>query len=151
MSTASVIYGVKEVPIPNLLPNKTYFFFSHTIKAQDYNMGLLDKLRENNIRMVDFECIREPKRADGKMCERLVAFGSYAGIAGAFDFLRGIGEYLLQKQIQTPFLIGSSYMYLDYESMKFALARLSDNIKAGGMARSLAPMVFAVTGTCRVA
>ena len=42
-------------------------------------------------------------------------------------------------------------MYLDYECMKFALARLSDNIKAGGMARSLAPMVFAVTGTGRVA
>ena len=61
MSEASVIFGVKEVPIANLLPNKTYFFFSHTIKAQDYNMGLLDKLKELNIRMVDFECIREPK------------------------------------------------------------------------------------------
>ena len=61
MTEATVIFGVKEVPIPALLPNKTYFFFSHTIKAQDYNMGLLDKLRELNIRMVDFECIREPK------------------------------------------------------------------------------------------
>ena len=94
MNAASVIFGVKEVPIPNLLAGKTYFFFSHTIKAQDYNMPLLDKLRELNIRMVDFECIREPK-VDGKISERLVAFGRYAGIAGAFDFLRGIGEYLL--------------------------------------------------------
>ena len=59
VSEANVIFGVKEVPIKNLMPNKTYFFFSHTIKAQDYNMGLLDKLRELNIRMVDFECIRE--------------------------------------------------------------------------------------------
>jgi alpha-aminoadipic semialdehyde synthase len=33
LSPASVIFGVKEVPIENLLPNKTYFFFSHTIKA----------------------------------------------------------------------------------------------------------------------
>ena len=97
MNEASVIFGVKEVPIPNLLADKTYFFFSHTIKAQDYNMPLLDKLRELNIRMVDFECIREPK-VDGKIPERLVAFGRYAGIAGAFDFLRGIGEFLLQKQ-----------------------------------------------------
>ena len=46
---------------------------------------------------------------------------SYAGIAGAFDFIRGIGEFLLQKQFQTPFLIGSSYMYSDYDAMKFAL------------------------------
>ena len=97
LNEASVIFGVKEVPIANLRADKTYFFFSHTIKAQDYNMPLLDKLRELNIRMVDFECIREPKE-DGKIPERLVAFGRYAGIAGAFDFLRGIGEFLLQKQ-----------------------------------------------------
>lgn len=94
MSEASVIFGVKEVPIANLLADKTYFFFSHTIKAQDYNMPLLDKLLEKKIRLVDFECIREPKE-DGKIPQRLVAFGRYAGIAGAFDFLRGIGEYLL--------------------------------------------------------
>lgn len=150
VSEASVIFGVKEVPIPNLIANKTYFFFSHTIKAQDYNMGLLDKLKELNIRMVDFECIREPK-VEGKLPQRLVAFGRYAGIAGAFDFLRGIGEFLLEKQFQTPFLIGSSYMYLDYDAMKGALARLADNIRAGGMPRKLAPMVFAVTGTGRVA
>lgn len=100
------------------MANKTYFFFSHTIKAQDYNMGLLDKLLELNIRLVDFECIRAPKIDANKMPPRLVAFGRYAGIAGAFDFLRGIGEYLLQKQFQTPFLIGSSYMYLDYDAMK---------------------------------
>ena len=97
VSSASVIFGVKEVPIENLLPNKTYFFFSHTIKAQDYNMPLLDKLLELKIRMVDFECIREPPQ-EGKNPQRLVAFGRYAGIAGAFDFLRGIGEFLLQKQ-----------------------------------------------------
>jgi alpha-aminoadipic semialdehyde synthase len=42
VSSASVIFGVKEVPIPNLMPDKTYFFFSHTLKAQDYNMPLLD-------------------------------------------------------------------------------------------------------------
>lgn len=59
-------------------------------------MDLLDKLLALNIRMVDFECIREP-RVEGKFPNRLVAFGRYAGIAGAFDFLRGIGEYLLQK------------------------------------------------------
>jgi len=56
-----VIFGVKEVPIENLIPNKTYFFFSHTIKAQEYNMPLLDAMLKNNIRMIDYECIRENK------------------------------------------------------------------------------------------
>lgn len=94
MNEASVIFGVKEVPVPELIANKTYFFFSHTIKAQPYNMGLLDQLLELKIRMVDYECIRE-KPQPGVVPQRLVAFGRYAGIAGAFDFLRGIGEYLL--------------------------------------------------------
>lgn len=88
---------MKEVPIANLLANKTYFFFSHTIKAQPYNMPLLDQLLARNIRMVDFERI-QAKPEPGKSAERLVAFGRYAGIAGAFDFIRGIGEYLLEKK-----------------------------------------------------
>lgn len=92
-----MIFGVKEVPIENLMADKTYFFFSHTIKAQAYNMPLLDKFLQLNLRMVDFETIRNVP-APGKPSERLVAFGRYAGIAGAFDFIRGIGEYLLEKK-----------------------------------------------------
>ncbi len=58
-SACDVIFGVKEVPIDNLLPGKTYFFFSHTIKAQEYNLPLLDAMLEKRIRMIDYECIRE--------------------------------------------------------------------------------------------
>lgn len=92
LTSADVIFGVKEVPLDELIPNKTYFFFSHTIKAQEYNMGLLDAMLEKKIRMIDYECIREDKEENP---QRLVAFGRYAGIAGAFDFFRGVGEFLL--------------------------------------------------------
>jgi alanine dehydrogenase len=95
LSKCDVIFGVKEVPIANLIPNKTYFFFSHTIKAQEYNMPLLDAMLEKNIRMIDYECIREKPKKEGEVPNRLVAFGRYAGIAGAFDFFRGIGEFML--------------------------------------------------------
>jgi alpha-aminoadipic semialdehyde synthase len=37
------------VPIDLLLPNKSYAFFSHTIKAQEANMPLLDALLEKVI------------------------------------------------------------------------------------------------------
>jgi alpha-aminoadipic semialdehyde synthase len=87
-SDASIIFGVKEVPTTDLMPDKTYFFFSHTLKAQQSNMQLLDTLLEKRIRLVDFECIRNE-------AGRLVAFGRFAGIAGTFDFLRGCGEYFL--------------------------------------------------------
>ncbi len=51
ISEAPVIIGVKQVPIDSLLPNKTYAFFSHTIKAQEANMPLLDAILDRNIRL----------------------------------------------------------------------------------------------------
>ena len=62
-------------------------------------MPLLDAMLQKKIRMIDYECIREAVPSSGQICNRLVAFGQYAGIAGAFDFLRGIGEFLLQKKL----------------------------------------------------
>ena len=50
LSEASLILGVKQVPVDFLIPNKTYAFFSHTIKAQEANMQLLDSMLEK----VDF-------------------------------------------------------------------------------------------------
>lgn len=44
ISEASVVFGVKQVPVELLLPDKTYCMFSHTIKAQESNMGLLDAI-----------------------------------------------------------------------------------------------------------
>lgn len=46
ISEASVILGVKQVPEDLLIPNKTYCMFSHTIKAQESNMPLLDAILE---------------------------------------------------------------------------------------------------------
>ena len=112
-------------------------------------MPLLDVLLERKIRLIDFELIREDKK---KNAARLVAFGRYAGIAGAFDFLRGIGEFLLQRGHQTPFLyLGSSYMYDDYTEMQRGLEKVTQNIKRAGLPSEYSPIVFAVTGTGRVA
>ena len=55
ISDASVIFGVKQVPIDALIPGKTYCFFSHTIKAQEANMPLLDAILEKVCRSYDFE------------------------------------------------------------------------------------------------
>lgn len=115
-------------------------------------MPLLDALLEKNIRMIDFECIKEaPSATAQKAPQRLVAFGRYAGIAGAFDFLRGCGEFLLQRGYQTPFIfLGSSYMYEDFSAMKDAMQRVSQGILKGGLPKRQHPIVFGVTGTGRV-
>ncbi len=85
MKECDVLLGVKEVPIKNLIPNKKYFFFSHTIKKQPYNRKLLKAILEKNIEMYDHEVITNDKGI------RLVAFGRYAGIVGAYNGFRAYG------------------------------------------------------------
>jgi len=85
MQECDVLLGVKEVPIENLIPNKKYFFFSHTIKKQPYNRKLLRAILNKNIELYDHEVITNEKGI------RLVAFGRYAGIVGAYNGFRAFG------------------------------------------------------------
>ena len=85
MEECDVLLGVKEVPIDALIPNKKYFFFSHTIKKQPYNRNLLRAILEKNIELYDHEVITNQKG------QRLVAFGRYAGIVGAYNGVRAYG------------------------------------------------------------
>src|SRR5690606_8882250 len=57
VSDADVMIGVKEVPVDALIPNKKYFFFSHTIKKQPYNRKLLQAILAKNIELFDHETI----------------------------------------------------------------------------------------------
>ncbi|GGW36946.1 NAD(P)-dependent oxidoreductase [Arenibacter certesii] len=85
MEECDVLIGVKEVPIDNLIPNKRYIFFSHTIKRQPYNRTLLQAILAKGIELYDHEVIT------GTKGQRLVAFGKYAGIVGAYNGIRAYG------------------------------------------------------------
>lgn len=85
MQDCDVLFGVKEVPIEALISNKKYFFFSHTIKKQPYNRDLLNAILEKNIELFDHETIIKENGA------RLIGFGRYAGIVGAYNGFRAIG------------------------------------------------------------
>ena len=85
ISEADVMLGVKEVPMDALIPNKKYFFFSHTIKKQPYNQELLKTILNKNIQLFDHETI---VRASGA---RLIGFGRYAGLVGAYNGFRALG------------------------------------------------------------
>ena len=90
-----VLLGVKEVPIDQLIPNKKYFFFSHTFKKQPYNRKLLQAIIKKNIQLIDWETITNAKG------ERLIAFGRFAGIVGCYNGLLGYGlknnSYVLKR------------------------------------------------------
>jgi len=86
MNECDVLMGVKEVPMSQLIPGKKYFFFSHTIKEQPYNKKLLQKILENKIQLIDYECLTYPNGF------RIIGFGRYAGIVGAYNAMIGYGK-----------------------------------------------------------
>lgn len=85
VSNCDVMIGVKEVPVDDLIPNKQYFFFSHTIKKQPHNRKLLQAILQKNIQLLDHETIVKDNGA------RLIGFGRYAGIVGTYNGFRAWG------------------------------------------------------------
>ena len=86
ISDRDILLGVKEVPIEKLISDKTYFFFSHTIKEQVYNRKLLQAVIERNIRLLDYEVLTNESGA------RVIAFGKFAGMVGAHNALWTYGK-----------------------------------------------------------
>lgn len=85
LSICDVLMGIKEVAVENLIPNKTYLFFSHTKKLQPSNKNLFKALIAKNITLIDYECLVHD---DG---QRMIGFGFFAGIVGAHNGLMSYG------------------------------------------------------------
>ena len=86
VNDADILLGVKEVPLYMLIPNKTYFFFTHTTKEQPYNRDLLRAILDKNIRIIDYEGLTNEKGV------RIIGFGYYAGIVGAYNGIMAWGK-----------------------------------------------------------
>ncbi len=86
LNDRTILIGVKEVPISSLIADKTYFFFSHTIKEQVYNRDLLLAVIEKNITLIDYEVLTDPNGA------RVIAFGKFAGMVGAHNGIWAYGN-----------------------------------------------------------
>jgi len=86
VNDCDILLGVKEVKIDKLIPNKTYLFFSHTAKKQPYNRPLLQAFLDKKITLLDHEYLTD------KSGMRLIAFGRWAGIVGAYNGLIALGK-----------------------------------------------------------
>ena len=128
LSQCDVLLGVKEVPINLLMPDKTYLFFSHTIKKQPYNRPLLQAILEKNIRLIDYEVLTDEQG------QRLIAFGFYAGVVGAHNGLWTYG------QRTGEFTLPRLYQRLDYAAVQAVYESLN-----------LPPLRIVLTGNGRVA
>tara|TARA_B100001564_G_scaffold46670_1_gene33800 strand:+ start:622 stop:1830 length:1209 start_codon:yes stop_codon:yes gene_type:complete len=124
---ADIMLGVKEVPVGSLIPNKSYCFFSHTIKKQPYNRKLLQAILKNNITLYDHEALVDINK------NRLIGFGYYAGVVGAYNAIRTVGKKM--KTYNIPKAIDLD----DRIHMNFVLKKVK-----------LPKIKFVLTGTGRV-
>ena len=128
LSDCDVLMGVKEVPLSDLVPGKIYFFFSHTIKKQDYNRKLLQTILQKKIQLVDYEVLTD------KNGFRIIGFGRFAGLVGAYNGLRALG---LRRRI---FDLKPAHQCDGLEEMLYQLNLVN-----------LPPVKIALTGDGRVA
>ena len=112
MTDCDILIGIKEVPIDKLIPNKTYLFFSHTIKAQAYNIDLLQAILRKNISLIDYEPLT------WKEGGRILGFGKWAGVVGAYN------AFLTWGKKTGKFNLPAAYEVNDYEESIQLLAGL---------------------------
>lgn len=145
VQAADVVMGVKEVPVDAVQPGKTYVFFSHTIKGQAYNMGLLRALMERGCTLIDYE------RIVNEGGQRLVAFGRHAGLAGAIDGLWTLGRAWALRKLRTPLeQLKLAHEYGHSDVAKAAIEEVAAACLRDEVFRQQ-PVVIGVTGGGRVA
>ena len=142
ISSCPVVFAVKELPINFFEPNKTYAFFSHTIKGQKYNMPMLKKMMDLGCTLIDYERIVNERGF------RLVFFGRYAGLAGMVDTLWALGQKMKSKGVDSPF--NDIRQTVDYQKhlpeIKEHLKEIGRKIQENGIPESLAPVVVGFAG-----
>ncbi|MBI4717148.1 MAG: hypothetical protein HY763_05030 [Planctomycetes bacterium] len=140
-----IVLGVKEIPVPKLRPDRTYIYFSHTIKGQPANMPALNRLRELGCTLIDYERIVDERNV------RLVAFGRFAGLAGMIDSLWALGRRLLEEGVDNPFTtLAPAHRYRDLGHVAAEFAKLKRAIAQDGLPPALRPFVCGFAGYGRV-
>lgn len=141
LTSCDFIFGVKEVPIEDLIPNKPHLFFSHTIKGQDYNMPLLQNILDKNITLMDYELVKN----DDDL--RVIFFGQFAGYAGIIDSLWLLGRRLESEGLQTPFSkIKQATEYNMLADAENEIGIIGKEITENGLPEEITPLITGFAG-----
>jgi len=100
-SDADILFGIKEVPINELIEGKTYLIFSHTKKMQPHNREMLQNILQKKITLIDYECM---EHEDG---QRILGFGFFAGIVGAHNGMMAYGQRTGKYNLQRVYIQNS--------------------------------------------
>jgi alpha-aminoadipic semialdehyde synthase len=146
LDDCDIVLAVKEIPEHVFRPGKTYVFFSHTIKGQPYNMGMLRRMMQLGCQLLDYERIVDEHNV------RLISFSRFAGVAGAVDTLWALGRRLEWEGLTpNPFLgLEQTHTYGGIDAALQAVAECGKRLAADGVPEALSPFVIGVTGYGRV-
>jgi alpha-aminoadipic semialdehyde synthase len=141
LSECDLIIGIKEIKNEDLLNNKAYLYFSHTIKGQSYNMPMLKKLIDLKCTLMDYERMVNEKN------QRLIFFSFHAGVAGIIDTLWSFGQRLSSEGIESPFSsLKQSLNYADQSEAEEEFKKLGDQITSHGLPGQVTPLIVGITG-----
>lgn len=141
LSSAAVILAIKEIPLELLQLDKTYLFFSHTIKGQAHNMPLLRRLLDLDCQLIDYERVVDSQN------RRLILFGQYAGLAGMIDTLQTLGQRLAWEGIATPLLdVRLTHTYANLPDVQQAIRTIGQRFLEEGWPIELTPLIIGVAG-----
>ncbi|MFQ5592300.1 MAG: bifunctional lysine ketoglutarate reductase /saccharopine dehydrogenase family protein [Phycisphaerae bacterium] len=141
LADCPIIMGVKEIPPEKIAPEKTYVYFSHTIKGQASNMPALQRLLDLRCQLIDYERI-----TDGAG-RRLVFFGRFAGLAGMIDTLWSLGRRLEHEGLETPFVrLQPAHEYATLDHAKKEMRLIGEAIRNGGLPGTVTPLVCGFAG-----
>ena len=145
LADCRVVLGIKEVAVERLEPHKTYLYFSHTTKGQQYNMPMLSRLLELGCTLIDYEHVLDERG------RRLIFFGRYAGHAGMIDTLWALGKRLALEGQVTPFeRVRLAHDYSSLDEATHHIHRIGEKLRHDGIPDGLHPLVCAFTGSGNV-
>ena len=145
LTGCNILFGVNHVLLERIKPGAVYCFFSHTVKAQRYNLPVLRNLVDARCTLLDYELVTDS--AGG----RIVYFGDYAGYAGLVDGLWALGKRLEYEKVDNPFsALRQAFAYQSLEEARKALGAVGHRIREEGLPDAVAPLTCAFTGTGHV-
>lgn len=147
LSAAKIIFGLKEIHHSRILPDKAYYFFSHTHKGQIKNRQMLKTLVQNGSTLIDYELIRDKK--DNRM---ITAFTYNAGYAGMVDTLWTLGRRLKLAGLSNSFeAVPQAVEGQDLLNVKKILKKVAHNIETEGTPKEIPPVIVCFLGKGKTA
>jgi len=141
LSPCDLVLGVKEMPISLFRRHSAYFFFSHTIKCQPFNMPMLKALLDRGCTLFDYELIADEQN------RRKVFFGRHAGLAGMIDTLAALGQRLVVEGIPSPFAeLRMAHEHSSLADAQAAVLEVGGKINAVGLDERIVPLIVGFTG-----